>query len=456
MAADIQDWSQAVNVVGGSVTISGIATVTISGTPSVTVASGTISIGNTPSVTISGTPSVSISGTPTVILGAGVASIGSISAIGSTVTVAGTINIGNTPAVTISGTPTVNIGNSPTVSVSGTVNVSITSGSVSITGTPNINILSQSVTVATNQPQVAMTDLSFTGTGAPQTVTTAAVPTGTHTLLFAISTSFPLNAVTVKGHTTGIIYWPSSLNFIFGGTAPGWPNQQVIAVPISSAQDSTYDVVATTTHATTVKVTAVLDTQTVVVTGSPFSPVYIANSTKDGQLPIVTTRWDGPKTTFRVSGNFVPPAAATDVVVISMPVGGRTIRVTRLYVAMVSTTAANLFVFLLLRSTLDTAGTAVADTAISLDQSELLGFAPVVNHYTANPTLGTLVGIIGRKLLFSPVGAALPLGVEWLFGDGPAGKGIVLSTTTQQLAINFGGATVAGPNMIYEIEGTLD
>ena len=127
MANDIADWSSSVVVQSGSVSISGTATVTISGTPQVSFAPGqSVSIAGTATVTISGTPSVTISGTPTVILGSGTASIGSISAIGSTVTVAGTINIGNTPAVTISGTPTVNIG----------------AGSVSITGQPVVNIQS--------------------------------------------------------------------------------------------------------------------------------------------------------------------------------------------------------------------------------------------------------------------------------------------------------------------------
>lgn len=62
MAADLADYSQAVNVVGGSVTISGIATVTISGTPTVQFAPGqSVSISGTPTVIISGTPAVTIS-----------------------------------------------------------------------------------------------------------------------------------------------------------------------------------------------------------------------------------------------------------------------------------------------------------------------------------------------------------------------------------------------------------
>jgi hypothetical protein len=73
MAVDIQDFTQAVNVTGGSVSISGIATVSISGTPAVTISGiATVSISGTPAVTIS-SGSVSItSGTINVQTASGV------------------------------------------------------------------------------------------------------------------------------------------------------------------------------------------------------------------------------------------------------------------------------------------------------------------------------------------------------------------------------------------------
>lgn len=77
MAVDLADYSQAVNVVGGSVSISGTATVTISGTPT---------------VSISGTPSVNIANTPSVVISSG------------------TVSIGNTPSINIqSQSVTVNV-----------------------------------------------------------------------------------------------------------------------------------------------------------------------------------------------------------------------------------------------------------------------------------------------------------------------------------------------------------
>jgi hypothetical protein len=134
MATDIADYTQAVNVTGGSVSITGTATVTISGTPSVNIANVPAVTVNSGIVSIGNTPSVVISGTPTVILGGGVASIGSISAIGSTVTVAGTINIGNTPAVTISGTPTVTISSG---------SVTIANASIAVINAAGVNLNAQ-------------------------------------------------------------------------------------------------------------------------------------------------------------------------------------------------------------------------------------------------------------------------------------------------------------------------
>src|SRR5260370_39205905 len=75
MPPDVADWTQAVNVVAGTVAISGVASVSIIGTPSV-------SISGTPNVNISGTPNVniqsssvtltvSISGTPSVTIASG-------------------------------------------------------------------------------------------------------------------------------------------------------------------------------------------------------------------------------------------------------------------------------------------------------------------------------------------------------------------------------------------------
>lgn len=73
MATDVADWTQAVNVTGGSVAITGTATVSIVGTPTVQFAAGqTVGITGTVTVTISSgtvtisSGTVSINGVPTI------------------------------------------------------------------------------------------------------------------------------------------------------------------------------------------------------------------------------------------------------------------------------------------------------------------------------------------------------------------------------------------------------
>ena len=76
MAADVADWTTPVNIVGGSVAISGTATVQITGTPTVQFAAG---------------QSVSISGVPTVQFAAGQ----------SVQITSGTVNIQNAPGTKV-------------------------------------------------------------------------------------------------------------------------------------------------------------------------------------------------------------------------------------------------------------------------------------------------------------------------------------------------------------------
>lgn len=247
MATDLADYSQAVQVLGGSVSITGTAT-----------------------VQITGTPTVSISGTPTV-------------------------NVGNTPSVTIS------------------------SGSVTatISGTPSINIQSQSVTVNVNQPQTALANLSFPA-GIRSTQTSAAVPAGTHSLALENSGVARLNNVVVAGHTTGVVYWPLPFTRNLFAATPTFDLTQTenVVVPIDSTQDTTFDVTATNTSgvsAVALRVTAILDTQTVYVQNNPGAPVYVAglHGFNPGALYAVET---------------VP--AAYDVTGTSAPAGGSQATVT--------------------------------------------------------------------------------------------------------------------------------
>lgn len=110
------------------------------------------------------------------------------------------------------------------------------------------------------------------------------------------------------------------------------------------------------------------------------------------------------------TATFTPAAAPTDIFVITGS-STKTVRVLRIILSGVQTTAGGITtVSILKRSTADTAGTAVATTRVPLDS----GFAAataVVQHYTANPTVGTLIADIYRPRVFIPAAATATLPV---------------------------------------------
>lgn len=154
MAADVADWTQSVNVAGGSVSITGTATVQITGTPTVSI-SGTpsVNIANTPAVTInSGSVTATISGTPNVNLQS------------SSITL--NVSVSNTPAVTISGTPS----------------VTISSGSVTIANA-NIAVINATGTkITSSRPPLSLGTILIAAS-TTSTITTAVLPSDIHALV---------------------------------------------------------------------------------------------------------------------------------------------------------------------------------------------------------------------------------------------------------------------------------
>lgn len=190
----------------------------------------------------------------------------------SVVIQSGSVTISGTATVQITGTPTVQVTGTPTVNVGNTPAVTISSGTVTatISGSPNVNILSQSVTVNVNQPQTKLADLAFPN--GVSTQTTAAVPAGTHSLGMWVDRTSPALTITqVKGHASGNIYYPPAT-----ANAPQISPGNGVEIPIDSTQDTTYDVTATAGGATTVHVTAYLDTSVVYVANQPITPLYVA------------------------------------------------------------------------------------------------------------------------------------------------------------------------------------
>ena len=110
----------------------------------------------------------------------------------------------------------------------------------------------------------------------------------------------------------------------------------------------------------------------------------------------------------------------------------------------ISTAAAQANIAALKRSTANTSGTSTAPTAVAHDSTSAAATATVA-AYTANPTVGTLVGIV-RGARFATDAAATnttaPGGVTWRFGDVWT-MPIVLRGAAQVFALNGNGASFA-------------
>jgi hypothetical protein len=167
-------------------------------------------------------------------------------------------------------------------------------------------------------------------------------------------------------------------------------------------------------------------------------PGNTANTT-----PWLVTRVDGQKTTYSASYTGLAGVAG-DLFVL----GGsatKTVRLTRLEISGVATTAAYFDIKLDKRSTADTGGTKATAATIAPHDSNNAAATGTVDAYTAAPTQGTSVGVIRSAKLTLPITTTVSNTekVVWDFGIRPA-QAPVLRGTTQQLALILSGAPSGG------------
>lgn len=160
------------------------------------------------------------------------------------------------------------------------------------------------------------------------------------------------------------------------------------------------------------------------------------------------------KNTYRYSQTTASFAVTfTDVWVVSGS-ASKTVAVNSIRLCATTSSAGTLDVFLVKRSTADTAGTSTSITAIPADSANTAVSGTVLN-YTANPTLGTAVGQLGVTKLNTGAGAGVGQCISWTFGPPGFGQPVTLRGVAQQLAVNFNGAAVpAGLGLDIEIETT--
>jgi hypothetical protein len=144
-----------------------------------------------------------------------------------------------------------------------------------------------------------------------------------------------------------------------------------------------------------------------------------------------------------VSTAFTPGTAPTDVFAISGSVTSN-VYVTKMGISTTQTTEGINAWFLAKRSTANTGGTSAAPGIVSHNSNNPAVSASVL-QYTANPTLGTLVGYVWGGWVNSPKAATAGVGgfqgIEVDFED-MFGQPICLLSTSEVLAWNFKGASL--------------
>lgn len=134
----------------------------------------------------------------------------------------------------------------------------------------------------------------------------------------------------------------------------------------------------------------------------------------------------------------------------------KTVKVRRIYFGMVATTAITDPVAILKRSTANSGGTATVDTPVPHDSNNSAATA-TVKFYTANPTTGTLVGVILDPLVSVgnlTTGGAQATPSQFMFGQ--LGQPIVLRGTSQVLAVNLNSFGYSGNLTTCGFEWTED
>lgn len=179
-----------------------------------------------------------------------------------------------------------------------------------------------------------------------------------------------------------------------------------------------------------------------------------AQSDANGRLITNSVPVDGSKATYSAAIiGLVAANTPTDIFTLTGS-STKTIRVLRAEFSATQTTAGVRDLVLLKRSTANTGGTSTIPTATPHDSTSAVATA-VVHAYTANPTLGTLVGIIrAKKLVIDVTSKSGPVDrVEFFFAITPS-QAIVLRGTSEVFSINLNSVTSAGNLIDLFIEWT--
>jgi hypothetical protein len=171
--------------------------------------------------------------------------------------------------------------------------------------------------------------------------------------------------------------------------------------------------------------------------------IQVNNSFAGDPLPIY--RVNTNPATYSATSEFVMANTPTDVFTITGS-ASKTVTIRKIIITGTQTTATNRSVFILKRSTANTGGTSTTLTAVPHDNQNVAATA-VVRSYTANPTLGTLVGNMYSEKLFIPTTTTIgnKSTIEIVNSDDI--QDFTLRGINEVLSVNFNSVTSAGNSM---------
>lgn len=193
--------------------------------------------------------------------------------------------------------------------------------------------------------------------------------------------------------------------------------------------------------ATEVTAAAISTTVYAILTSSP--PVTAIPT--DGIIPTYSTG----------TISLVPAATPTDICTLTGS-DSKTVRVTMVRFSATKTVEGGINVLLVKRSAANSGGTSTSSNGVSHDPNNGAGTA-TFRSYTANPTLGTLIGpmrAIRYGIAPTAVDAGFGLDIVTLYSADRPAKAITLRGSSHVLAVNLNGVTATGGQVNCEFEWT--
>lgn len=170
-------------------------------------------------------------------------------------------------------------------------------------------------------------------------------------------------------------------------------------------------------------------------------------------------KYNGPRETYRVSGNVVAAAGLFPFLKL-MGAAGKVIRIQKITFSGITLTAvAYLRIVINKLSADNSGGTSSSPTKVPLDSNSPASGATVA-QYTAAPTAGTLIGQVAEKTVLgqatTPAAGGFPADQVFDFSDKSGNTPIVLRGVAEGITACFGAAPATAVTLSYEIEYTED